>query len=314
MSNTPLVSLGLPIYNGERFLQQLLDSLLGQTYENFELIVSDNASTDATLDICDGYARRDGRIVVHRAPTNQGTAWNHRRVCDLARGSYFKWVGADDLADSRFLEVTLAALLRRPDAVGAYPLTVVIDDLGNEIERTTERLPLDSPDVVTRFAALLPAIPRTQCAFYSLFRTALMSKARAMGSFLAADRCLLAELALYGEYVRVEEFLMFRRIHAAHRARTNAKEQKLYVPSDTRALQLRDFGALREHLASVRRAPVGPRTKIRLLRAVAEWSARERDNFYEEAKELIKHTLRTTRDTPPILAGANEERSRLPRQ
>lgn len=296
MSDTPLVSLGLPVYNGERFLPELLDSLLRQTHQHFELIISDNASTDGTLDICDDYAKRDARIAVHRTPINQGSAWNHRRVCELATGPYFKWLGADDVADPRFVEVALAALLREPTAVNAYPLTVVIDDFGTEIMRTDERLPIDSPDVVTRFSALLRSFSVTHCMFYGVFRKALMSKARPMGSFLAADRCMLAELALYGPYVRVEEFLMYRRIHAAHKARTHAEEQKLYVPDDSRSLQLREFGVLREALVSITRAPLGVDTKFRLLSAVTAWSANERGNFWVESKELVKHTLRATRE------------------
>jgi glycosyltransferase involved in cell wall biosynthesis len=287
----PLISVGLPVYNGERFLAVLLESVLAQSYENFELIISDNASTDGTVAICDHYARRDSRIAVHRAEQNQGSAWNHGRVRDLATGPFFKWLGADDAMEPRFLERTLETLLAKPEAVNAYPLTIVIDDDGVEVTRTTERLPLDSADPVERFAALLRPFSVTQCMFYGLFRKSLMIKARPMGAFLAADRCMLAELALYGPYFRVEEPLMLRRIHAAHKTRTRDVEQKLYVPNSAK-LQLREFGVLRESMMSVMHAPVDAATRLRLLRAIAAWAGNERGNFYVETKELLKHTLR----------------------
>src|SRR3989442_1198286 len=97
IDNKPLVSIGLPIYNGERYLRQALDSLLSQAYENFELIVSDNASDDATPEICAAYAARDARIKYFRAPTNMGAVWNFNRVFELAGGEFFMWAAHDDL-------------------------------------------------------------------------------------------------------------------------------------------------------------------------------------------------------------------------
>jgi glycosyltransferase involved in cell wall biosynthesis len=306
MSNSPLVSLGLPVYNGERFLAQLLDSVLLQTHENFELIISDNASTDGTVEICEDYAKRDARIAVHRSITNRGSAWNHGRVRDLATGAYFKWLGADDVMDPRFLEMTLTAVLSQPDVVNAYPMTIVIDDSGTELLRSGAALPIDSPDIAVRFGTLIQIQPATNCMFYGLFRRSLMDRARPMGAFLAADRCMLAELSLHGRYVRVEEFLMYRRIHAAHRTRTQSQEQAIYVPQ-SRGLQLRDFGVLRESLISVARAPIALPTKLRLLRTIAAWSIGERMTFYGECKELVKHALRMTRERIGGPGGARDD-------
>ena len=103
MSNhNPRVSIGLPVYNGERFLPQALDSILAQTFEDFELIISDNASTDTTEEICRTYATQDQRIHYHRHEQNRGAAWNFNYIVPLARGEYFKWA-ADD--DSGFFEI-----------------------------------------------------------------------------------------------------------------------------------------------------------------------------------------------------------------
>ena len=93
---SPLVSIGLPVYNGDRYLAEALDSILAQSFADFELIISDNASTDGTQDICETYARRDERIVYSRLPENLGAAPNYNRLVEMARGELFKWAAHDD--------------------------------------------------------------------------------------------------------------------------------------------------------------------------------------------------------------------------
>ena len=102
-ADRPRVSIGLPVYNGENFLEFALDSILGQTFQDFELIISDNASTDATESICRRYAAKDSRIRYYRNPNNQGAAQNYNRVFALARGEYFKWAAHDDVCKPNYL-------------------------------------------------------------------------------------------------------------------------------------------------------------------------------------------------------------------
>src|SRR5260370_42275271 len=103
MQSTPLLSIGLFVYNGERFLEETLDSILNQTFTNFELIISDNASTDRTAEVSQAYARRDSRIRYYRGEKNMGAGWNTRRVYELATAKYFKWAAADDILEPEFL-------------------------------------------------------------------------------------------------------------------------------------------------------------------------------------------------------------------
>src|SRR3954468_18589343 len=110
MTSVPRLSIGLPVYNGEDFLAESLDSLLGQTYENFELIISDNASTDATADICRGYANHDSRVRYLRQQHNIGLAPNHNFVFSESRGELFKWAAADDLYGRDLLKLCVEAL------------------------------------------------------------------------------------------------------------------------------------------------------------------------------------------------------------
>src|ERR1700757_1973550 len=93
----PKVSIGLPVYNGEKYLVQALNSLINQDFEDFEIIISDNASTDGTADICRTYASTERRIRYYRNESNIGSAPNYRRVFELARGDFFKWCSHDDI-------------------------------------------------------------------------------------------------------------------------------------------------------------------------------------------------------------------------
>lgn len=110
MDVAPRVSIGLPVYNGQQYLRQALDSLLAQTFHTFEVIISDNASNDATPEICRDYAACDPRIRYVRHDVNRGAAWNFNYVFGLARGVYFKWHAHDDMLEPTFLEQCVTIL------------------------------------------------------------------------------------------------------------------------------------------------------------------------------------------------------------
>src|ERR1700712_3027136 len=109
MTSSPLLSIGLFVYNGEPFLQETLDSILAQNFRDFELIISDNASSDATQQICESYAAADARIRYFRNQMNMGAGWNIRRVFSLATGKYFKWAACDDMYEPSFLGTCIEA-------------------------------------------------------------------------------------------------------------------------------------------------------------------------------------------------------------
>src|SRR5208282_399437 len=103
-TDRPMVSIGLPVYNGEAYLRQVLDSVLAQTFSDFELIISDNASTDCTEAICREYAAADARIRYHRQARNRGATWNFRQVALLSSGQYFLWTSHDDLLAPTYID------------------------------------------------------------------------------------------------------------------------------------------------------------------------------------------------------------------
>jgi glycosyltransferase involved in cell wall biosynthesis len=280
------VTIGLPVFNGQRFLRECLNSLQAQSFADFELIISDNASTDGTPDVVAEYARHDPRIRFERSLKNHGAAWNHRRVLGLARSRYFKWCGADDICHPDFLAMCIAALERSPAAVLAFPKAVIIDEAGVPVTRTGEHLPLESRDVVERFTALMSAVSVTQNPFYGVMRRAILGRARPMGAYLASDRCLMAELALLGPFALVPEYLMERRVHAGNK-RTHTDDQRFFHPATPDRFRTREWRVLGAHIGAIARAPVALSTKLRLFARLASWIVQQRVDLASEARALL---------------------------
>jgi len=288
----PLVTIGLPVYNGGKLLVPCLDSLVAQTYGNFEIVISDNASTDDTKAICEQYAARDSRIRFFTIDKNRGAAWNHRRVLELASGEYFKWCGADDAAAPRFVAECVSALKARPDAVLAFPLTVVIDEDGQAVRKTTDRLPVSSPDPRIRFKALLSNWEITHSPFYGVMRRSALERIRPFGDFLAGDRSFLAELALAGPFLQVEEFLMYRRHYSKHWKRTTEIEQEMLNPAGADEFCPREFTMLREHTISSIRTDASFGYRLRLIGTVGQWAFRLRRELLSEGRAYVSHRIR----------------------
>lgn len=212
--STPRVSIGLPVYNGARYLAAALDGLLAQTFSDFELIVSDNASTDATPAICAQYAARDARIRYSRNAANIGGAPNFRRVFHLATGEYFMWAAHDDLHAPTFVERCVEVLDRDPTVAVCYTRVRVIDAGGAVIREEATPLPrIGSPLPHERFGDLV----RWEYNCYEvlgLIRASVLRQTPLIPSFIASDCALRAELGLRGGFHEVPEYLFYSRDHA----------------------------------------------------------------------------------------------------
>lgn len=248
---SPLISIGLPVFNGEEYLADALTGLLCQTYTNLEIIVSDNASTDATPEICEQFAKEDGRIRYLRNETNLGANSNYNRTFRHARGALFRWCAHDDLSAPTYLERCLEALERNPQAVLAHSDTALIDATGARLLRLAHG-ELDSDGFVERhpegrelwdlvvdersWVRLRGVMTRLVYALpiFGLIRTEAMRRTRLLQSFYGTDKVLLAELALQGPFAYVDDVLFERRCHP----RTSTRNQDRAVRqrwSDPRA-------------------------------------------------------------------------------
>src|SRR5262245_61032391 len=183
---SPVVSIGLPVYNGERFLRQSVDSLLAQTFTDFELILSDNASMDKTAAICQEYVARDNRVRYIRQRVNVGAAANHNLVLALARGRYFKWASDDDLYHPELVRLCVQGLEEHPEAVLAHSWDGYVDANGEVV--SVDPYPLDTANPCPRDR--LRSLLRTPGGndIYGLIRTDVMRTVRPHQTYYNADR------------------------------------------------------------------------------------------------------------------------------
>src|SRR5580704_13802511 len=210
ISKSPRVSIGVAVYNGERFLSKTLDSLLAQTFTEFEIIICDNCSEDKTEQICRSYAASDPRIRYHRNNTNIGAPRNFNLVTTLSRGEYFKWSGADDLCAPTMIERCVEVLDHRSDVVLCYPKTRLIDENDVPVQDYEDRLDLQLASPNWRLACLLSNI-RMCNAVFVLIRSSVLKRTHLFGTYSNSDVVFLAELALRGPFVELPEPLFFRR-------------------------------------------------------------------------------------------------------
>lgn len=210
-----LVSIGLPVFRGERFVAAAIESVLAQTYADLELIISDNASDDGTATICERYAARDKRIIFQRSNTNIGVSANHNLVFKMASGEYFRWLSHDDRIAPDGLRRCVEALEANPAAGLCYTATRVIDGEGREI--VVRPIVLDgagSGRASDRFAAVLFG-DRFMQSVYGVFRSRVVDQTGLLGGFHNADRVLVAEIALLAPILYIGEPLFENRHHGA---------------------------------------------------------------------------------------------------
>ena len=212
MPTLPLVSIGLPVYNAERYLSQALDSLLGQDYLNVELIVSDNASEDGTEQICRQYALRDSRLRYYRAPINMGAVWNFNRVFELAGGEYFMWAAFDDLRAPHYVSACVARIEASPEAALCCTGIVFIDEGGLQIDVPDYRYGF--PPTTRSARDRLCSLARSTQWFdiYGLIRSSVLRQTRGVVPTWGSDVVVLVELCLRGPVLVVPEPLFSSRV------------------------------------------------------------------------------------------------------
>lgn len=208
----PLVTIGLPVYNSQRYIKQSLDSLLAQTFAGFVLIISDNASTDDTSRICQEYAAADSRVKYFRNEMNIGNPRNFNRVFQLTQTPYLKWSTSDDFWEPTFVERALEVMERDPAIALCYPNAWIVDSDGRNPVPYDDHLHLPQEDPAERFLALLERIQLAH-QHLGLIRTSMLRRTRLLGTYVASDITLLAELTLYGKFYELPERLFFRRFH-----------------------------------------------------------------------------------------------------
>jgi glycosyltransferase involved in cell wall biosynthesis len=270
MEQAPRVSLGMPVYNGEEYLEESVGDLLAQTFEDFELVISDNASTDRTEEICRALAARDPRVRYFRETENRGACWNHNRVVQLARGEFFKFAAHDDRHAPTYLERCVEILDAHPDVVWCHSVSTHIDPSGHRLDGPNagdvgfaaasvhpswRHATRESTRAQERFRAVLLG-PGGNKDVFGLIRTEAVRRAAPMIPHYGMDKVLVAELSLLGRYREVPEVLFFGRIHPrGSGALATADQQRRFIaPRDSRRFAFTRLHLLFGHIRSVRRA------------------------------------------------------------
>jgi glycosyltransferase involved in cell wall biosynthesis len=270
-----LASVGLPVYNGAAYLAEALEALLAQELDEFELIVSDNASTDDTESICRSFAARDPRVRYIRHPVNRGLVWNHRYVLDRATGRYFAWANHDDRHDPAYLARCVAVMEADPDVVYVTGQTVIIDQAGQPLRRVPSLdIAAASPHRRLREVIGLGCHEYKGQQGFGVFRTDALRAVPTISTHVAFDRSLLAELSLHGRLAGVPEDLFFYRSHqqqASSSFRTRAELWAWHDPSKANRVVLPNVRLGLDYLLAVRRAPVEPTERRRCLAVLARW-------------------------------------------
>ena len=272
MSAPARLSIGLPVHNGENYLQSAIDSVLSQDFDGLELIIGDNGSTDGTEEICRSAAAADPRVRYDRSPQNLGATWNYNRLVGMAEGEFFKWAAHDDLLAPGFLTECTSELLRDPSAVIAYPRTVLIGVDGEVLDdRFVDGLDLRSPDPVERFSTYMVHSGELHAVFGVIRRRALQ-RTRLIANCSGGDQVLLAELLLQGTFHEIPDRMFLRRYHPETSFvanRTPEEVARWYDPQRGARRPLPRTRLTGEMFRVVALADVDPRTRASLWWAVA---------------------------------------------
>jgi glycosyltransferase involved in cell wall biosynthesis len=295
----------MPVRNGQRFIRLAIDSLLAQTFSDFELIICDNASTDQTQQICQEYVSRDSRVRYFRNETDLGPAANYNRCFELSRGEYFRWHAHDDQSAPEYLAKCVELLDRNSSVVVAYTKTLVIDEYGTPLEEYQFNPGTDSARASTRFRRLVLINHRSHRAveIFGLMRASALRQTPLHGCYARADSVLLVRMALRGRFVELPDRLFLSRSHTTQSMQTLPASAKNGQSLLSRLLgtgplpppewwdasrkgkaNFPEWNLMREYWVSIRRANLRPGDRLRCRGVVLWWLLR---NPHKLARDVI---------------------------
>jgi glycosyltransferase involved in cell wall biosynthesis len=290
--NIPRVSIGLPVYNGENYLKEALDSLLSQSYENFELIIGDNASTDNTENICKAYIKQDQRIRYFRHKMNIGAAANYNRVFELAIGDYFRWAAHDDICSPNYLKSCVEKFDSDPSVVLCCPKEIAIDKDSAIIENYMDKYPklkkLGSSLAYQRFHDL-SCLNHGCFMVFGLIRSSALISTPKIANYIGSDRVLLAELSLSGRFWESPEPILFRRHSEQYCALDNhSTRTNWFNPNRQQKITFTNSKNFTEYSRAIRRSKLSWFKKTLCYFILIDWLRKKRRRLFKEVFMFIK--------------------------
>ncbi|WP_432505524.1 glycosyltransferase family 2 protein [Kineococcus arenarius] len=228
MGFVPKVCIGIPVYNGAKYVAATIESALSQDFEDLEVVISDNASTDGTAEICQGFARRDPRVRYVHHEEHVGVADSFSRTFSLCRSEFFKWAASDDISHPTFVGKALKVLEEHPAAVVCYSEAAVLNAQGERVRNDDFMIDLSGSSASQRFRRVVMAPIKHHAGHeqYGLIRSEALRRAGAMSNHAYGDRVLLVRLALQGPMLRIPEVLFFNRDHDGRSQRNGARRTR----------------------------------------------------------------------------------------
>ncbi|MEM9411914.1 MAG: glycosyltransferase family 2 protein, partial [Planctomycetota bacterium] len=286
------VTIGIPVYNGQEFLESAVAAILTQTFADFELVISDNCSSDSTPEICQRLAESDSRIRIVRQKKNLGAIGNFNSLVHLANGEYFKWAACDDLMEPTFLQRCVEALDQdhslswchcKSDMINSDgrsireilprdDLELELDSAGNPQWIGHPRRNFDSIDPIARFRGVI--LGTNWCVdSYGLIRLSALKQTRLLQTFYGAEKVLMGEISLVGRYYEVPELLFYQRIHqGASSYLSSAESQAEFAVTRNKSPFLSSrLPILKAHLDSISHANLTLSQKLRGYGCVLEY-------------------------------------------
>jgi glycosyltransferase involved in cell wall biosynthesis len=297
MGDPVKLSVGLPVRNGEKYLEQALQSLLDQSYSDFELIVSDNSSTDRTSSICRFFASRDERVRYFRNETNLGAAANFNRVFHLSSGEYFKWAAHDDVCGKEFLLRCVESLEADPSVILAYPRILWIDEEGNHIQAVPSRLAVTSPKPSIRFGNVM-RVPNWCLPIFGVIRRMPLAMTSLMSS-VGSDHVVLADLSLHGRFHEVPEALFFHRRHDdryvnSHQSMT--EKAAWWDPASRSTAPMPKWHQFSRYMAAIGRGSLSTGERLACYGHVGRWAMRSAGSLVKDMASLPSVAARRLRE------------------
>jgi glycosyltransferase involved in cell wall biosynthesis len=305
----PLVSIGLPVYNGENFIQSAIECLRRQSYENVEIIISDNCSADRTLEICRALAECDGRIRLLAGSSNIGAARNFNKVVQEAKGEFFAWANHDDLWEPEYIERCMMALHAAPGVVLAYARSAKIDQDGHIMHPLNSCLDLDgrhASDRIRQYHNLFVDLDRRKAwgkeaieglwiPIYGVIRLDALRRSSLIGNYISSDTVLIEELLMLGAFAEAGDVLFYKRDHAARSMRDSESYDKRsvwFTGRRTSRLMIPRWRALFDRLYFAAVLPRSVRQKAACCSEMLYFYVRRPSEANALAKELFANLLR----------------------
>lgn len=286
-ARAPLVGIGLPVFNGAAWIEGTVEAIRRQTWRDWELVIVDNASTDATLKLCRHLEGLDTRIRVYANTSNIGISANHNRAFQLARGDYFKWSACADLIAPEYLEACVEALESNPRAVLCHSRTRMIDAEGRVFGGYDDGFALAEASPLARFVMFLSR-PSRNNDVHGVIRRDALAETRLMEGFRQDDINLIADLALRGCFLLVDRPLFYRRETSQTDSQHMSDEQiDHYFAPDGQSLR---WQAWRKYQSLARIAwssAIPPPMRVRALLQVSRMAWWSKQCLLEEVRRAL---------------------------